>query len=280
MITALDHFVLACPDLEAAVTDYVMLLGFEPDWRASDIGLASALFVVGNTAIELMGPEGDGPLADRLREITIDGAVLTTLVYRSDDVEGDHRLSKRRGLAPSDIGMGDSIDLATKAERSWKRYRIPDECMAGVKTFVLQHESGDIPARMLAKGDVTDLDHLVVNTPNPERTIATYGGRLGLHLALDRIAEQWNTRFLFFRLGGLTLEIINRLDNKSDPAGPDSIWGLTWATDDLEAAHTRLRDAGVDTSEIRTGRKPGSRVFTVKSGTQGVPTLFIHHAKS
>lgn len=280
MITALDHFVLVCPDIEVAVAEYTTLLGYAPNWCASADGAAIAVFDVGNTAIELMGPEGEGDTPDRLREITANGAVLTTLVYRSDDIASDHHLSKRRGLDPSEIGDGGSIDTNTGAQRAWQRYRIPDERMAGVKTFVLQHKEGELPQREVVSGAVTQLDHLVVNTPNPERTVATYGGRLGLHLALDRTAEQWNTRFLFFRLGGLTLEIINRLDDASDPSGPDSIWGLTWATDDLEAAHQRLSEAGVLVSDIRKGRKPGSRVFTVKSGTQDVPTLFIHHAKS
>ena len=62
------------------------------------------------------------------------------------------------------------------------------------------------------------------------------------------------------------------------------LWGSTPAkqtyhieTDDLEAAHARLSQAGRDVSELRTGRKPGSRVFTVRDGTQNVPTLFIAH---
>ena len=280
MITALDHFVLVCPDIEVAVSEYTALLGYAPNWRASADGVATAVFAAGNTAIELMGPDGNGGTADRLREITVNGAVLTSLVYRSDDITGDHHLSKRRGLEPSEIRDGGSTDMNIGSQRAWQRYRISDARMAGVKTFVLQHKTGELPDRQIVSGAVTELDHLVVNTPNPERTVATYGGRLGLHLALDRTAEQWNTRFLFFRLGGLTLEIINRLDAKSDPSGPDSIWGLTWATDNLQAAHKRLQEAGVVVSDIRTGRKPGSQVFTMKSGTQDVPTLFIHHAKS
>ena len=120
---------------------------------------------------------------------------------------------------------------------------------------------------------------LVINTPNPERAVANYGARLGLRFALDRTAEQWKTRFLFFRLGGLTLEIINRLGQDQDPNDPDFIWGLTWETDDLEAAHARLTASGHDLSEIRTGRKPGTTVFTVRDRTQDVPTLFIAHAK-
>lgn len=279
MITALDHFVLVCPDIDAGISDYEALLGLAPAWQSISDGAATALFSLGNSAIELMAPHGDGAVADKLREMTAKGPRLTSLAYRSDDIQGDHHLSKRRGLGPSDISDGQSVDAGSGAERRWKRYRIPDEKMAGIKSFVLEPTVGEMPPVSHVVGSVTELDHLVINTPNPDRTVATYGGRLGLHLALDRTAEQWNTRFLFFRLGGLTLEIINRLDQASDADGPDTIWGVTWATDDLELAHSRLVAAGRDVSEIRAGRKPGSRVFTVRDGTLEVPTLFIYHAK-
>ncbi|MEL7033526.1 MAG: VOC family protein [Pseudomonadota bacterium] len=277
MITALDHFVLVCPDLNAAVRDYTLLLGVDPAWRATGDGVGTAVYALGNTALEVMAPDGDGDVADKLREMTTDGAVLTSLVYRSDDIAGDHHLMTRRGLAPSDVSETTSTHQETGATRGWKRFRIPDDKMAGVKTFVLQPDA-PLPVATPAAGAATALDHLVINTPNPERAVATYGARLGVRFALDRTAEQWKTRFLFFRLGGLTLEVIHRLGEDHQPDANDFIWGLTWETDDLAAAHARLESAGLDVSEMRTGRKPGSEVFTVRNGAQGVPTLFIAHA--
>ena len=276
MITALDHFVLLCPEIEPATADYKLLLGAAPAWEAAKDGVATAVFALGNTALELMAPAGQGSTADKLREMTADGPKLTTLVYRSDDLTGDHHLMTRRGLQPSEISDSNSAHIETGATRTWQRFRIPDEKMGGVKTFLIQPEAPLTPAPA-APGTATALDHLVINTPNPERAVATYGARLGLRFALDRTAEQWKTRFLFFRTGGLTLEVIHRLGESHAPEDSDAIWGLTWETDDLEAAHTRLSQAGRDVSELRTGRKPGSRVFTVRDGTQNVPTLFIAH---
>lgn len=276
MITALDHFVLLCPEIEPATADYTLLLGAAPVWEAAQDGVATAVFALGNTALELMAPAGEGSTADKLREMTADGPKLTTLVYRSDDLAGDHHLMTRRGLHPSDIADGHSAHAETGATRTWQRFRIPDEKMGGVKTFLIQAEAPLTPATA-APGTATALDHLVINTPNPERAVATYGARLGLRFALDRTAEQWKTRFLFFRTGGLTLEVIHRLGESQAPEDSDAIWGLTWETDDLDAAHVRLSQAGRDVSELRTGRKPGSRVFTVRDGTQNVPTLFIAH---
>lgn len=277
MITSLDHFVLVCPEIENATAEYHTLLGEDPVWRAETEDTASTVFAVGNSAIELLAPNGDGETAEKLREMTGNGAVLTSLVYRSDDVTGDHHLMTRRGLGPGEISDGSSSDEDTSAERTWQRFRIPDAKMAGIKTFVLQTEAPLIAAHP-SPGSVSSLDHLVINTPDPERAVANYGARLGLRFALDRTAEEWKTRFLFFRLGGLTLEVIHRLGQDHDSEADDQIWGLTWETDDLSAARARLINAGLDVSEIRTGRKPGSDVFTVRNGTQGVPTLFIAHS--
>lgn len=277
MITALDHFVLVCPDLDGAIRDYTLLLGVEPAWRSESEGVGNAVFALSNTALEILAPRGDGAVADKLREMTRDGAVLTSLVYRTDDIDGDHHLMTRRGLSPSEMSETTSQHLETDAVRAWKRFRIPDEKMAGIKTFLLQPDT-PLPVVPVVKGAATSLDHLVINTPNPERAVATYGARLGLRFALDRTAEQWKTRFLFFRLGALTLEVIHRLGEDHDPTANDTIWGLTWEADDLAMARTRLAEAGLDVSEVRTGRKPGSEVFAARNGTQGVPTLFIAHA--
>jgi hypothetical protein len=48
-----------------------------------------------------------------------------------------------------------------------------------------------------------------------------------------------------------------------------SAWERTTTT------RARLGAAGIDVSEVRTGRKPGTRVATVRNGTCGVPTLLV-----
>jgi catechol 2,3-dioxygenase-like lactoylglutathione lyase family enzyme len=121
---------------------------------------------------------------------------------------------------------------------------------------------------------VVGLDHVVVRTPNPERAIAFYAGRLGLDLRLDRSNPQWGARLLFFRCGDLVVEIAHDL-KKGISDGPDHLWGLSWRVPDIAAAAARLKTAGLDVSEPRDGRRPGSQVCTVKNGTEGVPTILI-----
>ena len=121
---------------------------------------------------------------------------------------------------------------------------------------------------------VSGLDHVVIRTPNPERAVAFYAGRLGLDLRLDRSNPKWGSRLLFFRCGDLVVEIAHDL-KKGVSDGPDDLWGLSWRVPDIDKANARLKAAGLEVSEPRDGRRPGSQVFTVKNGTEGVPTIVI-----
>ena len=121
---------------------------------------------------------------------------------------------------------------------------------------------------------MTGLDHLVIRTTHPNRAAALYGARLGLDMRLDRTEPKWGARFMFFRCGDLIVEVVHNLNEEPSDA-PDKFWGLSWRVANAEAANARLKQSGFDVSEIRPGRKPGTRVFTVRDNTLGVPTLMI-----
>ena len=56
---------------------------------------------------------------------------------------------------------------------------------------------------------------------------------------------------------------------------PDSFGGFSWQAPEIEATRARLAGAGLDVSELRTGRRPGTFVFTVRDGNVGVPTILL-----
>lgn len=118
------------------------------------------------------------------------------------------------------------------------------------------------------------IDHVVLRTSAPERTIASWRDRLGLHLALDRSFPSRGLRMLFFRSAGVTLEFVAPID-AAGPGGRDAIDGIAWQVQDLDACRARLEAAGLDVSAARDGFKPGTRVATLRSGTGGLPTLLI-----
>lgn len=139
---------------------------------------------------------------------------------------------------------------------------------------VAQSQEAAAPLSADAASAVSSLDHVVVRTPNPERAIAFYAGRLGLDLRLDRSNPKWGARLLFFRCRDLVVEIAHDF-KKGVSDEPDHLWGLSWRVPDIAAAHARLKAAGLDVTEPRDGRRPGSQVCSVKNGTAGVPTILI-----
>lgn len=279
MITGLDHAVVLVRDIEAGVAGYQTLLGRAPVWRAQSSGADTAIFVLDNTSLELMAPAGEGEAADRVRAaLDKQGEGLASLAFSVDDIAKAHHRLTRLGLAPDDISNGASNDLASHRTLAWKRTRASAESTHGIRLFFLERAERLARSPETAPAPVALLDHLVIATPDPERTAALYGARLGLDMKLDRTIAALGTRFLFFRTGGLVFEVIHRTkDGRGD--GPDKIFGVSWRVADIEATRARLQKAGLDVSEPREGRKPGTRVFTVRTGTFGVPTIVIQQGQ-
>jgi catechol 2,3-dioxygenase-like lactoylglutathione lyase family enzyme len=134
-----------------------------------------------------------------------------------------------------------------------------------------------------ARASACALDHVVISTGDLDAARALYGEELGLRLALDRPFPKRGIQILFFRLAGVTVEVVGALADaerpeggqSSFPAETDRFGGLAWRVDDVRAARARLEKEGFDVSQDRAGHKAGTRVFTVRSSTHGVPTLVI-----
>ena len=116
----------------------------------------------------------------------------------------------------------------------------------------------------------------MISTEDPERAAALYGARLGLDMALDRSHPDWG-QLMFFRCGDLIVEMVHRPVAGADQ-NHDKLWGLSWRVADIDATRQRLIGAGIEVSEVRTGRKPGTRVLSVRNGTCGVQTLLLERA--
>jgi len=116
------------------------------------------------------------------------------------------------------------------------------------------------------------VDHLVLRTSDATACVALFSEKLGIRLALDKTVPEWGGRMLFFRAGKLTLEVI---ESKKEAAAGNTFWGIAYQCRDIDQASQRLGQAGVTLSGIRDGRKPGTRVATLKSHDLGIPSLLI-----
>jgi catechol 2,3-dioxygenase-like lactoylglutathione lyase family enzyme len=274
MITGLDHIVLLARDIAPAVAAYETLLSRKVAWRTAGDGVETAIFTLANMSLEIMAPSGDGPMAERVRaRLDAEGEGLASLCFRVSDIDRFHRRLKRLNLKPEDVAGSGSTNAIDGASLSWRRTRTAVEATHGIRLFYLE-PADERPPSASADAPVVALDHVVIATQDAERVAALYGARLGLDMRLDLTQPDWNARLMFFRCSDLIVEIVQRL-NEIASDKPDKLWGLSWRVSDIEAVHARLTVAGLDLTGIAPGKKPGTKVFTVKSGTLGVPTLVI-----
>jgi catechol 2,3-dioxygenase-like lactoylglutathione lyase family enzyme len=254
VIHALDCITLGVASPDAAQQSYAVLLGHEP---AADG--TNAQMQLANVRLEFVAKPSS---AD-------DG--LAGIAFAVGDLAKAQHLLERRGMRLH-LADGDGGAAA-------RRLHVATDSTHGVPVSLVEYEpraAATSPAPITADrhAAVSGLDHVVIRTPNPERAVALYAGRLGLSLRLDRSEPSWGARLLFFRCGDLVIEVAH--DLKAGVSGePDKLWGLSWRVPDIARAHARVQVAGVEVSDIRTGRRPGTRLFTVRSHAAGVPTIMI-----
>jgi catechol 2,3-dioxygenase-like lactoylglutathione lyase family enzyme len=250
MIEALDHIVISANALDRAVAGYELLLGR----RAESDGPGRASFQLANVRLDLaaaMAGAAEG---------------LSALGFAVADLGKVRQLLERRALPPTKADAERILHIALEAT-----HHVP---LLLVERAPVAAPVPPSPATGEPDATVAGLDHVVIRSPNPERAVALYAGRLGLSLRLDRSEPAWGARLLFFRCGDLIVEVAHDL-KAGVGDGPDRLWGLSWRVPDITMTHARLRAAGVDVSDIRKGRRPHTRVFTVRSHTTGVATLVL-----
>jgi catechol 2,3-dioxygenase-like lactoylglutathione lyase family enzyme len=276
VISGLDHIVALVGDIAAATTAYQTLFARSPAWRNTGDGADRVLFTLDNMTLELMSPSGDGTAAKRIRAVMAEqGEGLASLCFRSGDIAKMHRRLDRLMLKPEPVTEVESRDAISGAILSWKRTRAATEATRGVRLFFLERAKERPLSVRTTTASITAMDHVVIATADPERAAALYGARLGLDMALDRAHPDWG-RLMFFRCGDLIVEVVQRPGNDAAAdTAHDRLWGLSWRVADIDATRARLAAAGVDVSDVRNGRKPGTRVLTVRNGTCGIPTLLV-----
>lgn len=292
VIHAFDHAIVAVRDLESAAARTAALLGRPASWRGAHPGdgTANALFRLENGYLELLAPAGEGDLGGQVAAFLEQrGEGQLALALGTRDLRACAAALRARGVAVPDPRDGEGRrapgsggEPGAAGVRRWTSALLPRDASRGLPLLLIEHRSPEdaLPLRapdVAPSQAVVAFDHAVVLSGALDAARTLYGDGLGLRLALDRRFEARRIRILFFRVGGVTIEVAGPLDG-GDAAAPDRFGGLAYRVADVAAARQRLAGAGFDVSEARDGFKPGTRVCTVRDGTCGVPTLLIQPA--
>jgi hypothetical protein len=111
---------------------------------------------------------------------------------------------------------------------------------------------------------VVGIDHVVVATPDAERTFAALRDA-GVELRGTTVAGTARRGF------GLLREALVEVVGPAEPdgSGPAAFWGITVVTEDLDAASGLL---GARLGAPRDAVQPGRRIATVSRGAAGIRT--------
>jgi catechol 2,3-dioxygenase-like lactoylglutathione lyase family enzyme len=277
MSTVVDHIIIAVNDLAQATHDYGLMLGRAPSWQGThpSYGSANTLFRLDNTYLELLAADGEGWAGEMVKaHIAAHGEGLVAIVFGVDDANAFVEHARAQGLQVQEPQAGHGVDTETGATRHWSQIGWDIASARGIFSFAIQHDDPEaLPvAEPIGAGEISGVDHIVVETNNAMAAKTFYGDQLGIRLALEQSRPEWGGDMLFFRCNQMTIEVIATPKHTSDT---DSLWGLALKTNDIDATHARLEAASVAVSQVREGRKPGTRVCTVKSHCLNIGTLIV-----
>ncbi|MEO5974803.1 MAG: hypothetical protein ABIQ38_06355 [Ilumatobacteraceae bacterium] len=117
---------------------------------------------------------------------------------------------------------------------------------------------------------IVGVDHVVVNTPDLQRTSDAIASATGA--TLKRVREAGNgIQQGFHRLGGVIVEIVS---TPQAIAGPAKFWGLVFVVENLDDVFENL---GPDVlTPPKSAVQPGRSIATFRSGAQlGVPCALM-----
>ena len=246
MISKLNAVVVEVTDLAAAMHDYEALTGVAGvlgPFRGDD----SACFQLTNVCLRLVTTGGRQGLKQ--------------LVFQSGDLAAAKERLKSMGISVIDAESDDDfLSLSSDTTRG-----ISLAVTTAMDSTVLNEATTPL---------IAGLDHAVIASGDGDYTAALLGGRLQLDMRLDLTNPDWDSRLMFFRCGDLIIEVYQPL-SKPLPVAQDRFFGLSWRTLDIDETHGLLSARGFNVSPVKAGRKPGTRVCTVRDKTHGVPTLIL-----
>jgi hypothetical protein len=157
---------------------------------------------------------------------------------------------------------------------SWSLRGVP-EGTSSIDGLATTTSDEPMPSPVTHANGAVLIDHLVISSPDVDRTIAALNGA-GLDTLRTRHVDPeqygFEARQTFFRLGEVVLELIGPNEPKGD--GPAAFFGLAYTVADIDALPALY---GEHLGRVKDAVQPGRRITTLRHKDLGlsVATAFM-----
>ena len=197
---------------------------------------------------------------------------IIAISFVSDDIDEDYKRFQERGLDVSEIKTSNLID-GEGMETELVFFSIIKRDSFDLNILIFKDNDECINKnKQYNESDISKFNQVVVFSPKVKQIKELLTDKLGIRLALDKVFDfgEGEVRMLFFRIGGVTIEVVENKKTSSTRFG-----GIGWHSDNLRSCHERLLKSNFKLSEVRKGRKPDTLVSTIKNAPVDIPTIII-----
>ena len=272
MLTHFKSILITSENIEESHEQFNKLFGHDTSDMCNDSDLKIYSHSLKNGSIELCENKNQKDIFYylQLEKHNQDNGVQALSII-SDDIFGDHKKFKQMNLNISDI---EEIDFNFRNRKNVKSrlFSLKKTNSSDLNLLIFDKDTSLSNKGNYEDDTISKFNQIIIYTPDVEYLRNLFTEKLGIRLALDKIFNfgEKDIRMMFFRIGGVTLEVIENPDSKSLSYG-----GVGWHSENISKCHKRLIDSNFELSEIRKGRKPGTVVATIRNAPLKMPTIII-----
>tara|TARA_B100000609_G_C17209319_1_gene432846 strand:+ start:1102 stop:1932 length:831 start_codon:yes stop_codon:yes gene_type:complete len=272
MLTRVQNIFLATNNIEETSKKFTIFFKRNPDFvgHSKKLGIHIISFGLNKTNICLISPKSNGVWFEALNNfLKKKGEGIFGVNFSSDNFDNDYN-----NFVKNELKLSNKIETSFEGNKKDQiKFSFSNILNKTVESLniVISNEMDFQNNRENSKNNVSKVNQLVIQTKSPDTIKDFFRDKLSIRLALDKTFKEWAGRMLFFRLGGVTLEVIEGQDIKQN----SKYFGIGWHTDNYNKCYNDLLKNGFRLSKIRIGRKEGTLVSTLKDPILNIPTILI-----
>ena len=272
MLTHFKSIIITSENIEESHEQFHKLFGHDTSDICNDSDLKIYSHSLKNGSIELYENRSQKDIFyySQLKKHNLDNGIQA-LSLVSNDIFEDHRKFKEMNLNISNI---EEIDFNFRDKKNLKStfFSLKKTNSSDLNLLVFDQGTALNDKGNYEDDTISKFNQIIIYTPDIEYLRDLFTEKLGIRLALDKVFNfgEKDIRMMFFRIGGVTLEVIENPDSESLSFG-----GVGWHSENISKCHKRLIDSNFDLSELRKGRKPGTIVATIRNAPLKMPTIII-----